>query len=639
MHYQSRIELTAEVECSSLNVIHLRNVVQLTDMQGPSPTCVAVQPTASIAQKESTLFRVELLYLPFSRTTHKTLFATTFLTTTMSDQTQFRLFELPGELVEYVSLFFDASEAHKLLTVSRVFHDLFSKRVWWRLDSRVFSLPQPARSMAIAKYCKVVRYIDLEDGFCNAIKPVIEKGVSVYDILSVFSCVTILKMDVHQFKSIKMYFPNLYKIDIEIEENNDLSLLDTLTLAILHRQKVYNMNPIEYLRLVYNARNTDDPWARLSNFVQTIISNCEIKIRITTRFSTRILPSVSELQVLSRYLTSLPDIAEQHDTQFCYAALNHLLFWKSPHLYSSCIYTRPRKLVIRTCCLGSDTYDYCDITPINFPGLQSMVIHGHECNNMTISLYPPAWKKVLLQTWPHLDKLKLSIDTIGERFVAVLKFNHGLTILRIWLHPKTLDDNNVFNLATILPPFPKLQQLFIFGDIEMKLDYSPNYDDSSILAQSQLILTLFDGLYLSTHICKLVFSLPKLNMIYINRCQFYSTYVTGPAKMDSLINSINEIDMDDSNDNSDDGDDGDSTYEELMVMINTISIKYLLNNPCVIKRFALGHNDDYDWPLDFTVEMIALMPELHTFAFTGKTYDIPIAVKTRFPYIKITGYS
>ncbi|KAI8870965.1 hypothetical protein GQ42DRAFT_154872 [Ramicandelaber brevisporus] len=97
----------------------------------------------------------------------------------MNEQTYFRIFDLPGELVEYVSFFFNFREAYKLLTVSSAFHDLFSRRVWWKLDSRVFALPEPTRSSAIARYSKYVRYNSFTEGIYSAIEPDINKGASL----------------------------------------------------------------------------------------------------------------------------------------------------------------------------------------------------------------------------------------------------------------------------------------------------------------------------------------------------------------------------------------------------------------------------------------------------------------------------
>ncbi|KAI8873788.1 hypothetical protein GQ42DRAFT_152475 [Ramicandelaber brevisporus] len=102
----------------------------------------------------------------------------------MNEQKYFRLFDLPGELVEYVSFFFNTAEAHKLLTVSLAYHDLFARRVWWKLDSRVFTLSEPTRSTAIAKYGKLVRSIFLDDEICSAIKPDIDNVSRHHNVLS-----------------------------------------------------------------------------------------------------------------------------------------------------------------------------------------------------------------------------------------------------------------------------------------------------------------------------------------------------------------------------------------------------------------------------------------------------------------------
>ncbi|KAI8865968.1 hypothetical protein GQ42DRAFT_165789 [Ramicandelaber brevisporus] len=565
----------------------------------------------------------------------------------MNEQTYFRLFGLPGELVEYVSFFFNTAEAHKLLTVSRAFHDLFARRVWWKLDSRVFTLSEPTRSTAIARYGKLVRSIDIDDKVCSAIKPDIDNGASVYNTLSVFSGVTALRIDYShnhltsvgiQFRDIIMCFPSLYRLSIKIVSDKEPYDLVTLAHAINHRQNS-NMNPIEYLNLLYSVRNTDDPWARLANFVQMVSCKCGMKIAITPWTGTRIHPSQSELQVLSKYFVISPDIDKREDTQFCCASLNRSLFWRPLADFYSRSYPQLRQLYVQTCCASTLTYDYSDITPSNFPSLQVIRINGHECSNMITHSYPPAWEKVLLQRWPHLNQLTLHINITCQQLLTILEYHRRLTTLSIWLQPKMLNKRRIFNVATILPLLPKLQGLFIHGNDNSKIDYSPDYDDSDMLAQSQLNTIWLFSLYHSSRVFKLIFSLPKLNKITINHCRFYSTGVTEIANMDDSTDDPSEIDIN-SDDDSDDDDDGvdDNLHEELMATLNAVSAKYSLINPCGITFFGLQIKRGYNWPLGVTLEMIALMPKLRTLNLRSEVGEILIAIKERFPHIKVKYY-
>ncbi|KAI8868925.1 hypothetical protein GQ42DRAFT_163798 [Ramicandelaber brevisporus] len=508
-------------------------------------------------------------------------------------------------------------------------------------------MSEPTRSMAIERYGKNVRCIDLDVWFCNAIKRY-TKCNNVCDILSVFSSVNILSIRDNdnllvrngiQYKDILMCFPHLYKIDCQVFTDMESYDLVTLALAINHRNNNRNMTPIEYIKLFYFIRNADNLWTRLSNFVQMILSNSVMKIRITTRYTTSILPSPSELQILSNYLTSRPDMAEHEDKNFCYAAPNSSLFWKPVTSVHSSSLPQPRQLSLQTCCRSSDTYDYNEITPVNFPFLQSIEINGHECNNMISHSYPPAWKMVLLQIWPQLYDLSISINVTCDQLVNILEYHHSLTILGIELQPNMLDKDNTFNLANILPLLPKLQQLNINGKNGIKLDHCPGYNGFETITRSQLNLTSFIGVDLSSRMLKFLYSLPNLATVNIRWCKFYSTSINEVTNIDNLTNDLNEIDMLEDDDEEDD-DDGDNIYEELTAILNTISMTFLFNNPCGIKRFDLYiRRGDYDWPLDFTLEMIALMPILRNFDFVGVTNEIPKAVKTRFPYINIAHYS
>ncbi|KAI8867858.1 hypothetical protein GQ42DRAFT_50010 [Ramicandelaber brevisporus] len=561
----------------------------------------------------------------------------------MSDQTYFRLLHLPGELVEYISLFFKVREAHKPLTVSSEFHALFAKRVWWQLDSRVFTLPEPTRSAAIQRYSKLVRYIDFDHKVCSVIKTDINNGVSVYDILSALSSVIKLRISDNYdylisnsvlFKDIVICYPLLYRLTIKISNKYEHFDLDTLALAIVNRQNNRNMRSLEYLGLMYFIGSIDTRWTRLANFVQKVSCNCLMKIELTPKFTTSALPSQSELQILSKYIVDIPFIANNEDTQFCYATLDRSLFWRPLTDLYSCRYPQLRELSIHTCCRGSNTYDYSEITPTNLPRLQSITIEGHECNNMVSHSYPPAWERVLLQRWSHLIWLVLTVNIVYKQLVTILEHNRQLTNLRINIQSKMLDDNKTFNLATILPLLPKLKGMYIYGNNDTKIDYSPDSDNSSILNPSQLRNIWFSDLVLPFHLFEFVYSLQKLESIGISGCQFYSTGVSEVSGRDNSNNVQNEIDLVVEGEG---GEEDAALYIELMSIINTISARYLFNNPSSIKRFNLSiREDDNDWPLDVTLEIITLMPKLQIFHFLGEADDIPTAVKERFPYIEVT---
>ncbi|KAI8870974.1 hypothetical protein GQ42DRAFT_9516 [Ramicandelaber brevisporus] len=564
----------------------------------------------------------------------------------MNVQAYFRLFDLPGELVEDISFFFfHRCQAHKLLTVSRAFHDLFSRRVWWELKRRMYTLSEPTRSIALARYGNLVRYIDLNVEMCSAIQPDINSSVNIYEILSVFSSVTRLRISDNsklmstriQYKDIIMCFPKLYKLDCGVDKDNEPYDLINLADAINHRHSNRSMNPIEFLSVRYSVSSTDNPWARLSKIVQVVWHNRMVKVGIHPSSTTTTIPSQSELHILCRYFTKSPDIAKQREeTKFCYTALNHSLYWRHLDQSNSCAYPQLRQLYIQTCCMSPNTYDYRDIAPINFPCLDLIWIKGHKCHNMISNSYTSAWRRVLLQNWPRLKRLDLSVNMTYRRLVGVLEYNRRLIGLHINLQPRLLDENNAFNLATILPWLPKLRTLSIDGKNGTKVDYSPAYNDYEILARSQIYFIQISGLHLSSRMFNFLFSLLKLNKISILYCQFYSAGVTEVTDMDNLIGYPNEIDGTDdmNNDGADDHDD--STYEELMATLDTISTRNLFNNPCGIIEFNLSFREDNDWPLDFTLEMMALMPRIRTFNFIGATKDMSKAVAARFPNTRVT---
>ncbi|KAI8872468.1 hypothetical protein GQ42DRAFT_153618 [Ramicandelaber brevisporus] len=73
----------------------------------------------------------------------------------------FRLFDLPLDLLELLTLYFEEKEAVKLLTVSSNFHEIFARSVWHTITINTIRVAEPVRSSAYARYGHLVRSIDL----------------------------------------------------------------------------------------------------------------------------------------------------------------------------------------------------------------------------------------------------------------------------------------------------------------------------------------------------------------------------------------------------------------------------------------------------------------------------------------------
>ncbi|KAI8873792.1 hypothetical protein GQ42DRAFT_160322 [Ramicandelaber brevisporus] len=72
-----------------------------------------------------------------------------------------------------------------------------------------------------------------------------------------------------------------------------------------------------------------------------------------------------------------------------------------------------------------------------------------------------------------------------------------------------------------------------------------------------------------------------------------------------------------------------------MATLNAVSARVSLNSPCGITSFGLQIKRGYNWPLGFTLEMIALMPKLRTLNLRGQMGEILNAVKERFPHVNV----
>ncbi|KAI8873290.1 hypothetical protein GQ42DRAFT_152907 [Ramicandelaber brevisporus] len=77
----------------------------------------------------------------------------------------FRLFDLPLDLLELLTLYFEGSEAVKILTASSNFHEIFARSVWHTITRRTIDVAELIRSHAYARYGHLVRSIQLSREF------------------------------------------------------------------------------------------------------------------------------------------------------------------------------------------------------------------------------------------------------------------------------------------------------------------------------------------------------------------------------------------------------------------------------------------------------------------------------------------
>src|SRR5437016_5005703 len=78
-----------------------------------------------------------------------------------------RLFDLPLDLLELLTLYFKSKEAVGVLTVSSNFHDVFARSVWHTITRRTIDVAEPTRSSAFARYGHLVRSMDLFYELCS----------------------------------------------------------------------------------------------------------------------------------------------------------------------------------------------------------------------------------------------------------------------------------------------------------------------------------------------------------------------------------------------------------------------------------------------------------------------------------------
>ncbi|KAI8869998.1 hypothetical protein GQ42DRAFT_21485 [Ramicandelaber brevisporus] len=536
------------------------------------------------------------------------------LAVTPDSSSHFRVLDLPADLLECLALYFEGKEGVRVLTVSSAFHDVFARSVWRVLSRKAIDVAEPTRSEAYARYGHLVRKIDLERCLYMAF--------DLHNWLELFPNTTVFGTDIQEDMSVEQKqltfaaisgLHGLRIIELYMGSNQSPFDLDTLATLLVARNQSSTMQPVRQIKLWFSATDHSEPWAAVHLFVETVAVLSLESLRIEMSLCSEIPITPAQFTAVRQYLTGMPYKGIYESDIHCFDEHNRNFFGMDEVSSAQPMCPLLTYLNVNVCCASSDIYDYEDITPANFPQLQSLAVVAHVCTNHVDGNENAAVQKILNQHWPSVTDMGLH-DTLNSSIVdAVFLYNSHLTSITITVGRGMADESGAFLIERVLEQFPKLSYLSLRCTDNVKLDTQwIDYNDWESIRTSELQDLDAECTTITPQILELTLMLPKLV-----RVQLISCAVGNESAAIVMLKQVHEEKTARNGDT--DGGDVDGRYPCSMTSLD-------ISNFCANAPF---------WSYELIVAFVAVMSQLTTISLRGYSDDTAIAVKERFQTLKL----
>ncbi|KAI8871140.1 hypothetical protein GQ42DRAFT_7291 [Ramicandelaber brevisporus] len=374
----------------------------------------------------------------------------------------FPLFSMPVELLDIVATHFDREDCARILTVNKVFHGVFSRRLWQQLelnDGNVYVVTPSAWN----RYGHLVHYLEFH---ASAIK--LTESVSLPNVV---------KLHLRPFVSgkgiLNIDMPNLRDLIVMIETCSERSSGDIARLcswitgmhqrgqrlAVNWKIELYDSHHHTQLRSMMDQLQSCD--LSLHSF--------ELKTVVWRDDEAGTVPSSLVPRVTSLNFSSV-------DTVF---------YMPSRYFFADSNINYPN---LHTIDLGkgyhfSDDYNFHNFTPERFPSLKTLSLSESEYKAITAHTH----QRIFAHTWPSITSLALEDYSCGDTFELIIRRTPNLQHLSITditfppslsflaqtaLQLKTLEiivrnvpllSMLVLDNASELPVFPNLQEFIVWS--------------------------------------------------------------------------------------------------------------------------------------------------------------------------------
>ncbi|KAI8874009.1 hypothetical protein GQ42DRAFT_160121, partial [Ramicandelaber brevisporus] len=360
----------------------------------------------------------------------------------------FRLFDLPFDLLELLTLYFRNYEAVELLTVSSNFHDVFARSVWRTIIREAIDVAEPIRSSAYARYGHLVCSIRLIHKCHLQFDP--------HNWAQLFPNITSMSFDIPHWMEddVKQEFMDavadshgLRSLKINMDNSTppfDLEILAKVLVARHHDSSKQSLRELILLYAVYDVEGVVEEgksWADLSAFVQSLSSLYPaIKLQISlSKFYSLNVPAPAQMSILGPHLTGIPNLIVVENEGGCMALHNRQVFSTRGTCDDPLIFDRLHLLVIVVCCASPHLFDYSDFTQAKFPAMEYMCITENACRHQTGEGADSAIQPLALQKWPKVKDLNIRSRSLTlSNLDTLVELNPQLTDLAIRMHRNTV---------------------------------------------------------------------------------------------------------------------------------------------------------------------------------------------------------
>ncbi|KAI8872686.1 hypothetical protein GQ42DRAFT_62885 [Ramicandelaber brevisporus] len=537
------------------------------------------------------------------------------LAVTPDSSSHFRLLSLPADLLEYLALYFDGKEGVRVLTVSSAFHDVFARSVWRVLRRKAIDVAEPTRPDAYARYGRLVRKIDLAGYFYRAF--------DLHNWLELFPNTTVFGMDIYGRMSAEQKqlifdavsgFHGLREININMVTNQSPFDLEAFAASLIARSHDRAKQPVRQVELRFSDGKYSEPWAAAHRFVDTVAVLSLESLRVNMDIGLEKPPTPAQFIAVRPYLVCLPSRGIYESGIDCFGEHNRNFFGMDGVSNIQPMCPLLPRIRLKVCCASSNVYDYSDITPVNFPQLESLDVMTHVCTNHAIGNEDTALQNILNQHWSSVTEMRL-YGALNSRAVDdAFLYNSHLTSIDLEIRPGTADESGVFLIERVLAPLPALSSITLTcrDDITVDTQWS-DVNHWERIKSSKLLDLQIDSANINVRMLKLTLMLPTLENIRLSECVVDNE--------SAAIDMLKQVQEDKAVRNSDaDDDDVDNRY------------------PCSVTELYIS--DDYGevpfWSCDLIIAFVAVMSQLESVYLNWYSEDIFTAVRERFPNIEVS---
>ncbi|KAI8873869.1 hypothetical protein GQ42DRAFT_176171 [Ramicandelaber brevisporus] len=524
----------------------------------------------------------------------------------------FRLFDLPLDLLELLTLYFEENEAVKVLTVSSNFHEIFARSVWHTITRETIGVAEPTRSSAFARYGHLVRSIQLYNKF--------DIELDLYNWAQLFPNVTSMVFDilydmkedvVQTFVDAIADLHGLRSLEIDMDSNWPPFEFETLARVLVARHKDPNKQSVRKLTIAFcsaeDNRDYDDDdeeklWPDLSSFVQTLSPlrpSINLKIDMSG-YSCIYAPTPAQMDIPRPYLASTPSLDKLDNEDGCMALLNRQIFSPSGTRDNPLVFGRLDRLYISACCSSPLLFDYSDFTPAKFPVMECMNITEVKCNHQTAEGADSAIQVLLLQKWPMLSRLNVDVNGLTlSTLDRSIELNPQLTSLYIQIRGNINDVDNVFNLERLAGRLPHLTSFTLYGGSSNVVDSEWLQTDSLVdVRSSKLAYVTIRRTTVTPQLLEVLLALPSLRDVSLWNC-----VLVEPELVMNVLKMHRE-----------------TVKEGTKVGIRRLTISSWHTDGC--------------WTTELGLELVACLPHLRSCAIHDND-ALKNAIKEKYPHIRL----